>query len=222
MDLLQWASTARACSRSLPPAQRALAHFIEHRLPSFGRYEDAIMGQDWAMALATVGAAESRCAASPRRRRGRQNRPTGASTPNCPRWKVHPPDPRLARIHVAPVLALRSRLHGQQRTECDCATCRIGGPAWTPPRCAECLHHALAGVRDRGWAHHIQRLMVLGNHAPAAGVSARRADRVVRHRLRRRLPLGDADQRHRHEPASPTAACSPPSPTRRAAPTSTR
>ena len=30
---------------------------------------------------------------------------------------------------------------------------------------AECLHHALAGVRDRGWAHHIQRLMVLGNHA---------------------------------------------------------
>lgn len=31
-------------------AQQALAHFIEHRLPAFGRYEDAIMGQDWAMA----------------------------------------------------------------------------------------------------------------------------------------------------------------------------
>jgi len=31
-------------------ARHALNHFIKHRLPSFGRYEDAIMGQDWAMA----------------------------------------------------------------------------------------------------------------------------------------------------------------------------
>ena len=30
-------------------AKRALARFIEHRLPAFGRYEDAIMGDDWAM-----------------------------------------------------------------------------------------------------------------------------------------------------------------------------
>src|SRR5690349_3173104 len=30
-------------------ARRALARFVEHRLPLFGRYEDAIMGDDWAM-----------------------------------------------------------------------------------------------------------------------------------------------------------------------------
>ena len=30
-------------------AKRALDRFIEHRLPTFGRYEDAIMGEDWAM-----------------------------------------------------------------------------------------------------------------------------------------------------------------------------
>jgi deoxyribodipyrimidine photolyase-related protein len=34
---------------------------------------------------------------------------------------------------------------------------------------AECLRHALMGVRDRGWTHHIQRLMVLGNHALQRG-----------------------------------------------------
>jgi deoxyribodipyrimidine photolyase-related protein len=34
---------------------------------------------------------------------------------------------------------------------------------------ARCLHAALADVRDRGFAHHIQRLMVLGNHALQRG-----------------------------------------------------
>ena len=30
---------------------------------------------------------------------------------------------------------------------------------------ARCLSSALADVRDRGWTHHIPRLMILGNHA---------------------------------------------------------
>ena len=34
---------------------------------------------------------------------------------------------------------------------------------------ARCLRSALEGVRDRGWTHHIQRLMVLGNHALQRG-----------------------------------------------------
>jgi deoxyribodipyrimidine photolyase-related protein len=38
---------------------------------------------------------------------------------------------------------------------------------------ARCLHTALAGVRDRGWVHHIQRLMILGNHALQRGYSPR-------------------------------------------------
>jgi deoxyribodipyrimidine photolyase-related protein len=34
---------------------------------------------------------------------------------------------------------------------------------------ARCLHSALTAVRDRGFTHHIQRLMVLGNHALQRG-----------------------------------------------------
>jgi deoxyribodipyrimidine photolyase-related protein len=34
---------------------------------------------------------------------------------------------------------------------------------------ANCLKHTVAGVRDRGWAHHIQRLMILGNWALQRG-----------------------------------------------------
>jgi deoxyribodipyrimidine photolyase-related protein len=34
---------------------------------------------------------------------------------------------------------------------------------------AACLRTALDGVNDRGWTHHIQRLMVLGNHALQRG-----------------------------------------------------
>src|SRR4051794_18513775 len=38
---------------------------------------------------------------------------------------------------------------------------------------AACLRSALEGVRDRGWTHHIQRLMVLGNHALQRGYHPR-------------------------------------------------
>jgi deoxyribodipyrimidine photolyase-related protein len=34
---------------------------------------------------------------------------------------------------------------------------------------ARCLSDALSGVRDRGWVHHIPRLMVLGSHALQRG-----------------------------------------------------
>ena len=38
---------------------------------------------------------------------------------------------------------------------------------------AACLRAALEGVRDRGWTHHIPRLMVLGNHALQRGYQPR-------------------------------------------------
>lgn len=44
--------------------------------------------------------------------------------------------------------------------------------AFTDPATTEmrCVAHTVQGVEDRGWAHHIQRLMVLANLATLAGV----------------------------------------------------
>jgi deoxyribodipyrimidine photolyase-related protein len=38
------------------------------------------------------------------------------------------------------------------------------------PTRMRCVEHTLASVHDHGWAHHIQRLMVLGNLGLLAGV----------------------------------------------------
>ena len=152
-------------------AKRALDRFIEHRLPTFGRYEDAIMGDDWAMShsllsvplnlgvlhpLDAVEAAEARLPTA-RRSAGR-------------RRGLHPADPRLARVHVAPVLAFRARTTRATTNCMPAPRCPTGGRELDADTVtAECLRHALMGVRDRGWTHHIQRLMVLGNHALQRG-----------------------------------------------------
>ena len=60
---------------------------------------------------------------------------------------------------------------------------------------ARCLSDVLAGVRDRGWVHHIPRLMVLGNYAMQRGWRAGRGGGLVPSLLRRRLRVGDDGQR---------------------------
>ena len=103
-------------------------------------------------------------------RRGR-GRPTATATaPLASRRGLRPAGPRLARVHVAPVLALRRRTTATQRARGRARRCRTGGAELDADAVtAACLHDALDGVRDRGWTHHIQRLMVLGNYALQRG-----------------------------------------------------
>ncbi|MFG1935340.1 cryptochrome/photolyase family protein [Mycobacterium sp. NPDC048908] len=151
-------------------ARRALARFIEHRLPSFGRYEDAIMGQDWAMSHSLLSV------------------PLNLGV-------LHPLDAVYAaeqayRTKKAPLAAVEGFIRqilgwreymwhlywqfGPAYTRNNELQARTKLPEWwtqldADAVTAECLRHALAGVRDRGWTHHIQRLMVLGNHALQRG-----------------------------------------------------
>ena len=183
-------------------AKRALDRFIEHRLPAFGRYEDAIMGEDWAMSHSllsvplNLGVLHPLDAVEAAEQAYRENGAPLAAVEGFIRqilgwreymwhlyWHFGPKYTRnneLGAAHAAARLVDGPRRRRRHRRM----------PAPRPE-----------GVRDRGWTHHIQRLMVLGNHALQRGYQPDAADRVVRDGVRRRLSLGDADQRRRHEPA---------------------
>ena len=155
-------------------AKRALTRFIDHRLELFGRYEDAMMGQDWAMSHSLLSV------------------PLNLSV-------LHPLDAVYAaeqayRQQQAPLAAVEGFIRqilgwreymwhlywhfGSGYLRNNKLEARTKLPDWwtdldADTVTAECLRHALMGVRDRGWTHHIQRLMVLGNHALQRGYSPR-------------------------------------------------
>ena len=151
-------------------ARRALTRFIEQRLRSFGLYEDAIMGDDWAMShsllsvplnLGVLHPLDAVEAAEKAYRDG-----------NAP----------LAAVEgfIRQILGWREYMwhlywhFGPDYTKKNELAARTRLPDWwadldADAVTAQCLHHAMAGVRDRGWTHHIQRLMVLGSHALQRG-----------------------------------------------------
>ena len=98
-------------------ARRALTRFIADRLPLFGRYEDAMMGGDWAMAHSllsvplNLGVLHPLDAVHAAERAYRDGAAPLAAVEGFIRQILG-----LAGVHVAAVLALRPGLSDQQRT----------------------------------------------------------------------------------------------------------
>ena len=155
-------------------ARRALTRFIETRLPLFGRYEDAMMGGDWAMAHSLLSV------------------PLNLGVLH-PLDAVHAAE-QAYRDGAAPLAAVEGFIRqilgwreymwhlywhfGPDYSDHNRLGAHTPLPQWwadldADAVSAECLRQALAGVRDRGWVHHIQRLMVLGNHAVERGFHPR-------------------------------------------------
>jgi deoxyribodipyrimidine photolyase-related protein len=151
-------------------AKRALARFIEHRLPSFGRYEDAVMAEDWAMAHSllsvplNLGVLHPLDAVDEAERAYCDQQAPLAAVEGFIRqilgWREY-----MWHLywHFGPEYAAKNEL-----------AAHTPPPTWwtdldADAVTAQCLHHALKGVRDRGWTHHIQRLMILGSHALQRG-----------------------------------------------------
>ncbi|MET0900048.1 MAG: cryptochrome/photolyase family protein [Mycobacterium sp.] len=151
-------------------AKRALDRFIEHRLPDFGRYEDAILSQDWAMSHSLLSVPLNLGVLHP------------LDAVHAAEQAYHDGQAPLAAVEgfIRQILGWREYMwhlywhFGPDYTRNNKLDAQTSLPDWwteldADAVTAECLRHALMGVRDRGWTHHIQRLMVLGNHALQRG-----------------------------------------------------
>lgn len=155
-------------------AQTALRRFIADRLPTFGRYEDAMLAGDWAMAHSLLSVPLNLGVLHPLDAvRAAENAYRSGAAP-------------LAAVEgfIRQILGWREYIwqlywhFGPEYLESNALGAHTPLPRWwarldADVVRAECLRQALAGVRDRGWTHHIQRLMVLGNHALQRGYQPR-------------------------------------------------
>lgn len=152
-------------------ALAVLRHFIEHRLPSFGRYEDAMLaGDDW-MAHSLISAPMNLGLLDPLEvvRRAEQAYRDGAAP--------------LAAVEgfVRQVMGWRDYVWhlywhlGEDYRDRNALHATGDLPQWFAGLDADgrvdaaCLSGVLGSVRRHGWAHHIPRLMVLGNYAMQRG-----------------------------------------------------
>ena len=149
-------------------ARRALAHFIRTALPDFGTYQDAMVtGQDWlyhswlspALNLGLLKPLEVAQAAVDAYAAG---------------------DAPLNAVEgfVRQIIGWREYVRGYYWLEmpevADANALEATRPLpefyWTGDTDMLCLAEAVRNTRDHAYAHHIQRLMVLGNFAMLSGV----------------------------------------------------
>ncbi|MBC8091576.1 MAG: cryptochrome/photolyase family protein [Pseudonocardia sp.] len=151
-------------------AQLALTHFVEQRLPHFGPPEDAMLTEDWAMAHSLLSVPLNLGVLHP------------LDAVHAAESAFRAGDVPIASAEgfVRQVLGWREYVwqlywrFGEDYRSRNSLNARAPLPEWwtsldADAVTARCLSTALEGVRDRGWSHHIQRLMVLGNHALQRG-----------------------------------------------------
>lgn len=155
-------------------AVQALDHFMTHRLAGFGPHEDAAMTGDWAMSHSLLSPAMNMGLLDPREvidaalDAYRQGRAPLESVEGFVRqimgwrdWVWH------LYWHFGPDFVNSNALGHVNPLPEAFATLDPSGVT------SRCLSQVLGEVRDRGWSHHINRLMVLGSWALQRGVNPR-------------------------------------------------
>lgn len=153
-------------------ALAVLEDFLDHRLELFGPYEDAAMPGDWSMAHSLLSVPMNLGLLDPREvidaalERYHRGVAPLASVEGFVRqiagwrdwvWHLywHLGDDYVERSnyfeHTTPLPEAFSTLNPDLVA-------------------SKCVSQVLSEVRDRGWTHHINRLMVLGNHALQRGI----------------------------------------------------
>lgn len=151
-------------------ADIALRQFIDRRLALFGRYEDAMMSGDWEMAHSLLSVPMNLGVLHPLDAVNAAERALADGLAPLP----------AVEGFIRQILGWREYIwqlywhFGPDYRDSNALEAHSELPNWWTELdadnvSAECLRQALSGVRDRGWAHHIQRLMILGSHALQRG-----------------------------------------------------
>jgi deoxyribodipyrimidine photolyase-related protein len=151
-------------------ARRALKHFVEKRLPTFGPYEDAMLAGDPVMSHSALSAALNLGLLDPM---------------ECVRaaeaaWREGKVPLRSAEGYIRQLIGWRDYMwhvywhFGRKYARRNALRAQRHLPEWFAELDADsvrarCLSSVLRDVRDQGWTHHIPRLMVLGNYALQRG-----------------------------------------------------
>ena len=152
-------------------AEMALADFIRHRLPDFGRYQDAIwMGEPY-LYHSRLSTAMNLKLLSPRR---------VVAEAEAAYARGDAPLPAVEGF-IRQILGWREYVRGIYWTEMpgyaegNALDAHEPLPPfyWTGETPMVCLHDAIGQTLEYGYAHHIQRLMVTGLYALLLGVEPR-------------------------------------------------
>ncbi|MFB6071471.1 MAG: cryptochrome/photolyase family protein [Halobacterium sp.] len=152
-------------------AERALADFVENRLPAFGPYQDAMVDGEWHLEHSLLSAALNVGLLGPREvveaavdayheREGVPLHSVEGFVRQVLGWREFV---RHVYDREMPELAGANQLGAS----------RALPPLYWDPDATEmaCMASAVGHVYDRGYAHHIERLMLLSNFALTYGVS---------------------------------------------------
>jgi deoxyribodipyrimidine photolyase-related protein len=152
-------------------ARRALRRFVQHRLPSFGPYEDAMLAGDPAMAHSRLSAPMNLGLLDPMEcvRAAEQAYADGAAPLQSVEGYVRQLIGWRDYVwhlywHLGPSYRGRDHLRARRRVPDWLWDLDAGAVE------ARCLATVLADLRREGWVHHIPRLMVLGSYALQRGL----------------------------------------------------
>ncbi len=146
-------------------AELALAGFIEHRLADFGPFEDATLAEDWTMSHSLLSAPMNLGLLDPR-----HVVDTVAAEFAAGRAPIASAEGIIRQIagwrdyiwhlywHLGEDYATRNNALGAH-VDLPKAFLELDASAID----ANCLSHTIGDLSEHGWAHHIQRLMVIGN-----------------------------------------------------------
>lgn len=158
---------------TISETKEALRDFIEHRLSTFGPYEDAMMQGDWLMSHSALSMALNLGLISPHEC---IEKATEAFSKGAPISSVEG--------FVRQILGWREFVwhlywfFGPDYLNRNALGADTPLPTWFKELQygevkAKCLSGVLSDVHDRGWIHHIPRLMILANWALQRGYSPR-------------------------------------------------